>query len=567
MPRITLKAIATASLIALPGGGATAQTADAGAYLAARHAGIHNDFADAAHYYVQALVGDAGNPILMESLIAAQISLGQTQRALPVARLLAQAQPDNQIANMALLAETLNDDDYAAVIAAIDEGRGINPLVNGLIGAWAEVGLGRMSEALDRFDAVAEAPGLQHLANYHKALALGLVGDFEGAVAIFAATGDAALPPTRRGMMAYAEALSQLERNDDAIVAFDSVFGPQPDPGLAALRADLVDGGIIARASVRNVRDGMAEVFYSAASVLEGETGDAYALLYARIAEMLRPDMVDAHLLSASLLERLGQDELAIAAFRAVPGEDPGFYAAEQGRAEALRRAGRDEAALEVLEQLARSHDDIAVVHVSLGDLLRMQEQFDRAVDSYTRALTLYDDTTPDHWVIYFARGIAHERLKNWDAAEADFFTALELNPDQPQVLNYLGYSWLEMQVNLEDALAMIETAVQLRPDDGYITDSLGWGYYKLGRYDEAVVHMERAVELMSEDPILSDHLGDVYWAVGREREARFQWRRALSFEPEEADAERIRRKLDVGLDVVLAEEGAPPLVKIVNER
>ena len=168
-------------------------------------------------------------------------------------------------------------------------------------------------------------------------------------------------------------------------------------------------------------------------------------------------------------------------------------------------------------------------------------------------------------WFVLYARAIAHERLDNWEKAEADFRAALELNPEHPQVLNYLGYSMVEKQINLAEALDMIERAVAARPDSGFIVDSLGWILYRLGRYGEAVAHMERAVELMAVDPVVNDHLGDVYWAVGRKREAEFQWNRALSFVDltevdGEADPDRMRRKLEVGLDAVLLEEGAEPL-------
>src|SRR5690606_16124011 len=170
----------------------------------------------------------------------------------------------------------------------------------------------------------------------------------------------------------------------------------------------------------------------------------------------------------------------------------------------------------------------------------------------------------PGQWVLYYTRGIAHERTKDWPAAEADFRKALELRPDQPAVLNYLGYSYLERKENYDEALAMIEKAVAERPDDGAIVDSLGWALYRLGRYEEAVGHLEKAVELMPVDSVVNDHLGDIYWAVGRTREAEFQWKRALSFEPDtEEEATRIRRKLEVGLDVVLKEEGAEPLAEI----
>jgi tetratricopeptide (TPR) repeat protein len=235
-----------------------------------------------------------------------------------------------------------------------------------------------------------------------------------------------------------------------------------------------------------------------------------------------------------------------------------------------LRRAGKPDAAIEVLEQLARRFPDMSIVHSTLGDFLRGQDAYADAVMSYDKALNLTPEDARSRWFVLYARAIAHERLDNWELAEADFRAALVLNPDQPQVLNYLGYSMVEQQINLDEALEMIERAVAARPDSGFIVDSLGWVLFRLGRYSEAVVHMETAVQLMPIDPVVNDHLGDVYWSVGRTREAEFQWSRALSFvDPTDADGEadpdRIRRKLEIGLDAVLAEEGADPL-KVAND-
>ena len=205
-----------------------------------------------------------------------------------------------------------------------------------------------------------------------------------------------------------------------------------------------------------------------------------------------------------------------------------------------------------------------------MGDVLRDQNNYSDAIPSYDRALELVPEDSRRRWFIHYARAIAHERLDHWELAEADFRAALELNPDQPQVLNYLGYSMVEKQINLDEALEMIERAVAARPDSGFIVDSLGWVLFRLGRYSEAVEHMETAVALMPVDPVVNDHLGDVYWSVGRTREAEFQWSRALSFvDPEdtdgEADPDRIRRKLESGLDAVLEAEGAEPL-KVAND-
>ena len=163
-------------------------------------------------------------------------------------------------------------------------------------------------------------------------------------------------------------------------------------------------------------------------------------------------------------------------------------------------------------------------------------------------------------WFIYYTRGIAYHTLDDWPAAEADFRAALALRPDQPQVLNYLGYSMVELGINMEEALGMIERAMAAEPQNGAIVDSLGWVLFQRSEFDAAVGHLENAVALLPVDPIINDHLGDAYWAVGRVIEAEFQWNRALSFDPLESDATRIRRKLEIGLNAVLTEEGAAPL-------
>ena len=252
---------------------------------------------------------------------------------------------------------------------------------------------------------------------------------------------------------------------------------------------------------------------------------------------------------------------MAIETYAQIPTTSPAFPAAELGRADAMVRDERTEAAIEVLEKLTRTNPDLGGAWLTLGDTLRREKRFKEAVPAYDKAIALIESPSEGDWFTFYARGISEERSDAWDKAEADFRKALELSPDQPAVLNYLGYSYVEKKENLDEALGMIERAVKARPDEGYIVDSLGWALYRLGRYDEAVAQMERAVELEAVDPLVNDHLGDVYWAVGRKREAEFQWKRALSFGPgEELDMDRVRRKLEVGLDKVLADEGAAPL-------
>ncbi|OWU85420.1 tetratricopeptide TPR_2 [Oceanicola sp. 22II-s10i] len=531
-----------------------------GDYLAARQARLTNDYRTAVHYYVRALGADPKNAQMLEGAALSQLSLGELDRAVPVAQRMANNGYRSQIASMILIADDVVQGRWQQVIDRVEAKDGIGPLVDGLLVAWARVGLGDMGAALQAFDDVAEQRGLRGFALYHRALALGMVGDYEAAEAIYNGDQNGPLQMTRRGAMARIEVMSQLDQHAEALRLIEELFGHDLDPALADMRTRLEQGEVLPFTHVRQASDGVAEVFYSVAAALRGEASYDYTLLYSRTAEALRQDHSDALLLSAELLEDLNRPELAVEAYRRVPRENPSFHAAELGRADALRAAGKYDAAIEVLAQLAQSHGTLPVVYATLGDFQRGQKHFDEAVRAYDKALELYGADDGARWFAHYARGICHERLGDWAEAEADFRTALALNPNQPQVLNYLGYSLVEKGDKLDEALALIEEAAAARPDSGYIVDSLGWVLYRLGRYEEAVGHMERAAELMPVDSVVNDHLGDVYWAVGRQMEAEFQWHRALSFEPEEDEAKRIRRKLKVGLDAVLAEEGSEPL-------
>ncbi len=562
--RVALAALLSSS-VAIPAFSDTGS----GAYLAGRQAIYENDYAAAERYYAQALRSDPQNALLLESVVVARLALGEVERALPIAETIEENGLPSQAARIAIAANLIAEGDWETLLSRDPETQGVGPLVDGLMIAWAYLGQGEMTKAMEQFDSVTTQEGLREFALYHKAMALASIGDFEGAEAVFAADDGVVARFTRRAALARTEVLSQLDRNEDALTFLADVFQAGSDPSIADYTSRLSDGETLPFTHVGTAQDGMAEIFFSVGAALNDEAAPDYVLLYARTASFLRPDHVDALLMSAELLSELNQLDLAVEAYRAVPKDSTDHHVAELGRADVLGQSGKTDAAVEVLQSLAAEKPDLPSVHVALADLQRREENYAAAVDSYNTAIDLAEGVSTANWFLHYARGISHERLKQWDQAEADFRRALELNPDQPQVLNYLGYSLVERREKLDEALDMIERAVAARPDSGYIVDSLGWVLFRLGRYDEAVEHMERAVELMPVDPVVNDHLGDVYWAVGRAREAEFQWKRALSFvDPEdtdgEADPERIRRKLEVGLDTVLSEEGADPL-KVAN--
>lgn len=561
-------ALALGLMLALAPLGAGAETPapvsepmNAGAYLAARSAASHGDYPAATQWFALALKADPGNVALLEGATISAMGMGDFTAAAGYARSLAEQGDKGQVGTLALVTEATKRGDYAAIRKLQADGRTGGALFDALTAAWATAGSGEMTDAIGAFEKIAKSPEQGLFGAYHQALALASVGDFEGADRVLSSDAGLEARALRRSVLAHVEVLSQLERNDEAIALLDEAFVAGQDPTAVGLRERLSNGEVLPWTIVQTPEQGMAEVFYTLATALRGEEGGSgYSLLLSRATAFLRPDHAEALLTAATLLNGDGQPGLAAETYAQVPTTAPEHYLAEIGRAETLVSAGKPDAALEVMQSLARAYPKLRSVHATYGDMLRREEKFEDATKAYDTAIALTPKPEADDWRLFFSRGICHERQKRWDQAEADMRKALELSPDQAQVLNYLGYSFLELNKNLDEALKLIERAVEVQPDSGAITDSLAWAYFRLGRYEDAVEPMERASMMEPVDPVVTDHLGDVYWAVGRKLEAQFQWRRALSYDPEEKDAARIRRKLEVGLDKVLAEEGAAPL-------
>lgn len=545
---------------AKPADSAVNSDGDAGAYLAAMAALQASDYQAAAAWYARAMLRDPENPVLLQGLLLSNLANGDVSLAADAARRLEKLGGKSQPGFIAILATLGKDQKFDAILDELKAGGSAGALADQLITAWAKLGAGNMTDALADFDKIAATKGEEGFGLYHKALAMASAGDFEGADNILSGRAAGGLAVTRRGVIAHIEILSQLERDKDALDYLDRAFGPLADPQIEALRTRLKAGEAIPFDVARTASEGMGEVFFTLATALNGQADDGYTLLFSRAAAYMRPDHTDASLLTAGLLEQLGQYDMATAVYANIKPEDPAFYVAEIGRASAMAQAGQNDASLEVLRGLARTHGDILQVQTALGDALRRNEKFVEAIKAYDAAIAMIPTPEKGDWSLFYARGICHERQGEFPLAEADMRKALELQPDEPQVLNYLGYSYVDRGINLDEALAMIKRAVAARPDSGYITDSLAWAYFRLGRYAEALAPMEQASLLEPVDPIVTDHLGDVYWSVGRVREAEFQWHRALSYGPTEKDAVRIRAKLEKGLDAVLADEGAAPL-------
>ncbi|MDB0060074.1 tetratricopeptide repeat protein [Planktomarina sp.] len=537
-----------------------------GSYLAARQAVVHHDYRIATEYYARALVQAPGNFGLLSQALSAFLAVGEFNKALSIANLLETSGNDLPLANFVMLTADFKSGEYEQALARLSAGSVAGPAIDGLFEAWALMGLGKVGAALVKFDDIAAMEGTHSFAGYQKALALALVGDFESAEELFAGAQKSPISVNARGSFARAQILVQLDQNAKASAYLKKIHGVQGDPRSVAMRARFDAGANVGFDIVTSAAAGAGEVLFSFAEALRDGNAQDGLLLYARMANYLQPRNVDTILLTAHLLEDLGSYELANEAYNKVPRSHPYFVTAELGRADTLFQLEDTNSAIEVLSQLAQSFPNVRDVQESLGNARRQNGEYSEALTAYDAAISLIDIPKIQDWYTYYVRAIAHERSGNWPAAERDFQGALALSSNQFQVLNYLGYSLVERGERLDEALSMISRAAIEKPDSGYIIDSLGWVQFRLGQYSEAVINMERATELMATDPIVNDHLGDAYWAVGRKVEARFQWRRSLSFitsktDLNDIDPGRIERKLDVGLDQVLIDEGLAPLI------
>ena len=549
-------------MIGIAGSGLFFQSAVAasstGAYLAARHAATHDDSDAAATYYARALAADPERRDLLEQTLLYKVSSGQIDSALKIAKTLVEDHPRQRIAQLVILADDIRSENYDAAKERLDAETNVafHPVTRRLVGGWVTFGQAGLSDAITEFEMLEGQDLYKVFSNYHKGLAAALSEPDTARESFDAAIGDNA--PSVRLAEAYGRFLEGENLKDEAQALYERTLESAPaDPIVEDAVARLKKDGAAPEPLVNSPAEGASESLYGLASAFARDAnGVRLSLIYAQLALYLDPTNEAAHLLLGNLLEAQERWEAAAGAYEVFDEDSAYFRHAQVGRAEAFSRIERVDDALGALRGLEKSFPEDESIPIAIGDLLRRSERYEEALAPYNRAIEIVGEENERYWSLYYARGVCNERTDNWDQAQADLLLALEYRPDQAHVLNYLGYSWIEQGRNFEPAKQMIERAVELRPEDGYIADSLGWVQYKLGEFDEAVDTMERAVELVPTDPVINDHYGDTLWVVGRKLEAEFQWRRALSFEPEEQDLEdRIRRKIKVGLDVVLEEE------------
>ena len=522
----------------------------AGSYLAARHASVERDATSAAAFYRSALRTDPKNNELLDRAFISSLADGDIEEAVKLADRILLIDKSNRVARLVVGVRDLKLKKYTAAQSNINQSiRGpITDLVATLLSGWASAGAGDSKTAIANIDRLVGPEWYPIFKDLHAGLLLDLAGKQKDAGARFERAyklDDSAL----RVADGYARWLSRNKDDAAALAVYEHFNAKLARHPLVLEGIRDTKAGKKLAPLVDSPQAGAAEALYGIGASLTRRGGEDLALVYLQLALYLKPDHSLALLSLADLYESVKKPAMAIKVYERVPANSPLKRNAQIQQATDLDAADRSEEAIKILKGVtAEDPKDLEAI-MALGNIERGKKKFADCAQTYTQGIDVQAaQGDKPNWVSFYFRGICQERSKQWAKAEADMRKALELQPEQPHVLNYLGYSWIDQGINLDDAMKMIKRAVEQRPDDGYIVDSLGWAYYRIGNFEEAVKTLERAIDLKPEDPTINDHLGDAYWRVGRTLEAKFQWQHAKDLKPEAEELPKIEAKLENGL-------------------
>ena len=520
-----------------------------GHYLSAHLAASQHDLHDAAKYYRAALEHDPDNSELLSRAFLYTAASGEVRPAAKLAARVVAKKPGDRAARLTLTVDDIAEGDFAGARTQIAQSsRGpFTSLTLTLLDAWAAEGMGKLDVALKDLKNVPSQGGTEALAHFHMALILDLAGRNDDAEKAYQAA-LLASGPSPREVDAYGRFLERTGKANEAKAIYAKFANRASLAPIAAAGEARIAEGRKPERLISSPQEGTAEALFGIAASLTDTTSADIAILYLRLGLYLSPDLDLAKIVLADRFEALKKYEDAIAVYDSVDEDSPYKLAASIQAAIDKTRLKHADKAIAELTEITRAAPDNVTAWTALGDAYRSVDRYAEAAVAYDHAVKATATVTKKDWPLFYARAVSEERSKNWSAAEKDLQHALKLSPDEPQVLNYLGYSWVDRGENLPEALALLEKARALSPFDGYIVDSVGWAYYRLGRYHDAIEALEQAVRLVPGEPTINDHLGDAYWKVGRKLEARFQWDHALAFGPEPGEKAKIARKLEYGL-------------------
>ncbi|MGL4405553.1 MAG: tetratricopeptide repeat protein [Notoacmeibacter sp.] len=528
----------------------------AGSYLAGLTADADDDREDSIRFYNQALALSGDNLPVKQSLFLTLLSTGDLEKAKTLAEVL-KDQPDiDRLARLLLGVSAIKNGQYAGVsqLLKTSQPSDLDRLIAGLISAWAIQGEGKTKEATALLDALSGPEWFLPFKQVHAALILEAAGQKDAAAKSYdiafknEASMQAAPDAYLRMVEAYAGFLARDGKNARAFEVLQKGQDLAPNrPMFETLRSAIMSGKAPAPL-VSDAKQGTAEVLFTLGMAINRQGAEPFVERYLKMAADLAPneDLIRYEL--GRLSERLGRNADAVTHFASIKKGAPLYRLAHLQQALNLTDLERNAEAITQLRSIITEDPSDVRAYLALGGIHSRAKDYRSAATLFSEAIEVVPVTNPDLWNLHYQRGIAHERLDEWEIAEPAFRKAMELKPNDADVLNYLGYSLIDKGLKLDEAVKMVEKAVELEPDSGFIIDSLGWAYFRLGRIEDAIVELERAIAIMPGDATINDHLGDAYWAVGRKSEARFQWNHALKGQPEQGERLKIQNKIGVAL-------------------
>ncbi len=525
------------------------ETSLSGNYLAGRIAADARDSDLASQYFMDALKQDPGNAQLTERLFQIQVSSGQFAEAERLAQDVLSINSQHRLARIVLGLKALREKRGEEAREHFTEAAytPVGELTSALLSAWSYAGEGSLNAAMTELNKLDANELFVNFKSFHAALIADVLNSTPRADAAYKkAYGEAGT--SLRVTQAYGNYLERNGRSKEAIEVYKAFLAGSEGNQLVSDALKRAETGVKPAPFLDSAMSGAGEALFSLAAAMNDDQSIDVAQLYAQLALNMTSDKPVTLTLLGDILTTTQNFQAANEAYDAVPTASVLRDNAETEIAMNLQRMDKPADAEQRLRALVAREPKNYDVLVTLGNLLRNGENYKDANQVYSQALATVVKPERKHWSVYYYRGIARERLKTWPEAEADFRKALELSPDEASVLNYLGYSLIDMNMKLDEAIAMVKKAVETKPNDGYIVDSLGWAHFQLRDFEEAVVQLERAVDLRAGDPIIAEHLGDAYWRVNRRLEAKFQWQHAKDNKPEPDDLKRIEEKLLKGL-------------------
>ena len=522
-----------------------------GRYLAARVAEQDHDYDAASDQMDAALALAPTDPELAYSAFRMRMYAGRIDAAAQLAPQVLATRPGDGFANLVLAVQAIKKGEYKAAEQQLTRIGSENQLgvLRDYVMAWLKAGekdypaarsfLSKLKPAAGER---AEAPALVIEAQIDE-----MAGDKAAAESKYRRASSLDRNSLRT-TLAVADGLRRLGKADDARELLKP-YGEKYSDSV------LMDGLIAANAPMPkppSPASGISEILFDIGGILAADPRNQrtdLALIFDHLATSLKPDNDYAWLMISNIYEQFQQIPKAIAALAKVGPTSPLSWQARLRMAALDAQLDRFNEAVARLKVLIAEKPTRIDAALTLADLQRGKEHYAEAVAAYDTAISRLRTVDERHWPVFFGRGIVLERTKQWPKAELDMKKALELSPDQPHVLNYLGYSWVDQGLHLDEGMKMLMQATALRPDDGAITDSVGWAFYRIGQFDKAVEWLERASEQKGDDATITEHLGDAYWQVGRKREARFEWERALNQKPDKDRVPIIKDKLANGLN------------------